>query len=153
MRVLMPSGIVMTVERAIAVCEQRTSFNGRSVRLCEGATDMAYANAIAFFSEANVQSVATGVSVLLGNLSNGFVREVLDSLVRQGYVDLSGLKLQKEQLSTTLDYVFDNGASAAYMLQGFEVNMCCGYPFMSGTSPVYKSEDVEDAREEECTDE
>lgn len=153
MRVMLPKGTVVTIEKVIPVSEQRVAFNGRSVRLCEGATDMAYANAIAFFSEANVQSVATGVSVLLGNLDNEFVRGVLASLVRQGYVDLSGLKLQKEQLSTTLDYVFDNGASAAYMLQGFEVNMCCGYPFMGGTSPVYKAEDVEDAREEECADE
>lgn len=154
MRVMLPKGIIMSVERVIAVSEQRMAFNGRDVRLCEGASDIAYANAIAFFSGASVHGncgMATGDAVLFGNLSNGFVREVLDSLVRQGYVDLSGLKLQKAQLPASC-YVFDNGASEAYMIQGYDVNMCCGYPFM-GVIPAAvnnaEAEDAEDAGEED----
>ena len=124
MRVLMPNGAAMSIERAIAVSETRLAFNGRNVRLCEQASDMAYANAVAFFSEAS--GMATSGAILLGNLENGFVRGVLASLVQHDFVDLSGLKLQKAQLPASC-YVFDNGASDAYMLQGFEVNMCCGY--------------------------
>ena len=158
MRVMMPNGTVMTIEKVCAVSEQRIAFNGREVRLCECATDIALANGVSFLSEANVHDIATGGTTLLGNLSNDFVREVLASLVRQGYVDLSGLKLQKAQPMVS-SYVFDNGASGAYMLQGFEANMCCanalGYhPFMAGDCPVEsEAEDVKEDGEEDCADE
>ena len=152
MRVLMPNGIVMTVEKVISVCETRLESNGRSVRLCEGATDIAFANAIAFFPEGSAHGacgMASGDAFLIGNLSNEFARGVLASLVRQGYVDLSGLKLQKAQLPVSC-YVLDGGASEAYMIQGFEVNMCCGYPFMGMAAPaVSNAEDAEDAGEED----
>ncbi len=96
---------------------------------------------------------------MLGNLSNEFCQGVLASLVRQGYTDLSGLKLQKAQPVSS--YVFDHGASGAYMLQGYEVSMCCanalGYPpFVGGESPVAsEAEDGEGAEEagEEDSDE
>lgn len=158
MRVMMPNGTVMTIEKVCAVSEQRIAFNGREVRLCECATDIDSANGVSFLSKSNVHDIATGGTALLGNLSNDFVREVLASLVRQGYVDLSGLKLQKAQPMVS-SYVFDNGASGAYMLQGFEANMCCanalGYhPFMAGDCPVEsKAKDVEEDREEDCADE
>ena len=97
MRVMMPNGTVMAIEKAVAVSEQRIVFNGREVRLCECATDIALANGVSFLSEAKVNGFATGGTTLLGNLSNDFVREVLASLVQQGYVDLSDLKLQKTQ--------------------------------------------------------
>lgn len=153
MRILMPNGTVMSVEKGIAVCETRQPHNGKIVRLCEGATDIAFANAIAFLPEASVHGgMATGDAVLFGNLSNEFVREVLASLVQQDFVDLSDLKLQKAQLPASC-YVFDNGASEAYMIQGYDVNMCCGYPFMGGNfsvaSAVEDAEDIEDAGEED----
>lgn len=151
MRVMMPNYTIMTVEKTIAVSELRLKFNGRDVRLCECATDIVYANAIAFFPETN--SMTTGGAVLLGNLSNEFVREALASLVRDGHIDLTGLKLQGTQPLVS-SYVVDNGVSGAYMLKGYEVNMCCahelGYPFMGGAIPaVSEAEDVDDAGEEE----
>ena len=140
MRVLLPTGTIMEVAKVVAVCEQRVAFNGRVMRLCERASDAVFANAIAFFPDAQGSfDVATGNAILLGNLSNEVVREVLTSLVIKEWVDLSSLKLQKKQLMTT-QYVFDNGVSDAYLLSGFEVNVSCadamGYPSVSGGCPV-----------------
>lgn len=152
MRILMPNGEVIEVKKAIAVSEQRIAFNGRDVRLCEKASDMAFANAIVF-SEESVHGMAPEEAILLGNLENGFVRGVLASLVQQGYTDLSGLRLQKEQLPTS-SYVFDHGKSQPYMLRGFEATMCCasalGYPFMGGNfSVASEAEDAEDTEEDD----
>lgn len=152
MRILMPNGEVIEVKKAIAVSEQRIAFNGRDVRLCEKASDTAFANAIVF-SEESVHGMAPEEAILLGNLENGFVRGVLASLVQQGYADLSGLRLQKEQLPTS-SYVFDHGKSQPYMLRGFEATMCCasalGYPFMGGNfSVASEAEDAEDTEEDD----
>ena len=152
MRILMPNGEVIEVKKAIAVSEQRIAFNGRDVRLCEKASDMAFANAIVF-SEESVHGMAPEEAILLGNLENGFVRGVLASLVQQGYADLSGLRLQNEQLPSS-SYVFDHGKSQPYMLRGFEATMCCasalGYPFMGGNfSVASEAEDAEDTEEDD----
>ena len=161
MRVMLPNGTVMTVEKAIAVCEQRVAFNGRVERLCERAVDLAYANALGFFSDAQGSfNVVTGGTTLICNLTNEFVREVLTSLVRQGYVDLSDLKLQKKQPLTSQS-VFDNGASGGYILQGLEADMnCTGYPFVNGPIPTLTEgeeaeeceNEGEDAEEEDCNE-
>ena len=102
MRVLLPTGTIMEVAKVVAVCEQRLTYNGRDLRLCEKAADIAYANGIGLFPEAQGSfDVATGNAIMLGNLSNEVVREVLTSLVIKEWVDLSSLKLQKKQLMTT----------------------------------------------------
>ena len=165
MRVMLSNGNVLSISKAVAVTETRVAFNGRDVRLCEKASDIAYANAIAFITEGGVQDicdVTMGGTVLLGNLSNDFVRGVLSSLVRQGYTDLSDLRLQKTQPLVS-NYVFDNGASRAYMLQGYEASASfAAVPFMGmgGAFPagnnaedVEDAEDAEDAGEEDCADE
>lgn len=160
MRVLISTGLVMEITKAVAVCEQRVAFNGREIRQCERAADIAYANGIAFVSEAKVQDfcgMTPGGTVLIGNLSNEFVREVLASLVQHECADLSSLKLQKAQAPASR-YTFDNGVSDAYMIQGYEASMCCvndmGYPFLNGESPAAsETEDDEDDEEEDCGDE
>ena len=64
---------------------------------------------------------------------------VLASLVRQGYVDLSDLKLQKTQPLVS-QYKFDNGTSGAYLIFGYEASACLaavpGYPFMGMAAPA-----------------
>lgn len=150
MRVMLPNGTVMTVEKAIAFCEQRVAFNGRVDRMCERAADLTYANALGFYQDVHGSfNVVTGGTTLICNLTNEFVREVLESLVRQGYVDLSDLKLQKKQALIS-NYVFDNGASAAFMLQGVDADMSCtGYPFVNGPFPaVSEDEDAEECENE-----
>lgn len=164
MRVLLPTGTIMEVAKVVAVCEQRLFFNGRDMRLCERASEAVFANAIAFFHDAHGSfDVAAGGAVLLGNLSNSFISVILASLVQEGYIDLSDLKLQKKQPLTS-HYKFDNGVSDAYLLSGFEVNMSCaetmGYPSMSGGCPVWSEDDDteeddtedEDAGEEDCNE-
>ena len=159
MRVLLPTGTIMEVAKVVAVCEQRLTYNGRDLRLCEKAADIAYANGIGLFPEARGSfDVATGNdAIMLGNLSNEVVREVLTSLVIKEWVDLSSLKLQKKQLMTT-QYVFDNGVSDAYLLSGFEVNVSCadalGYPSANGPfSAVCEAEDEDEDAGEEDSDE
>ena len=161
MRIMLPNGTVMTVEKAIAFCEQRVAFNGRVDRMCERAADLTFANALGFYQDVHGSfNVITGGTTLICNLTNEFVREVLESLVRQGYVDLSDLKLQKKQPLTS-QYVFDNGASGGYILQGLEADMnCTGYPFVNGPIPTLsEGEDAEecenedeDAEEEDCNE-
>lgn len=156
MRVLMPNGNLLSIKKAIAVAEMRVAFNGRDIRLCEKASDIAAANAIVFLSEAGVQDicdVTMGGTALLGNLKNDLVRGVLASLVRQGYVDLSDLKLQKTQPLVS-QYKFDNGTSGAYLIFGYEASACLaavpGYPFMGMAAPaVNNAEDSEDAEDAE----
>lgn len=94
--------------------------------------------------------------MVLLNLKNDLVRGVLASLVRQGYVDLSDLKLQKTQPLVS-QYKFDNGTSGAYLIFGYEASACLaavpGYPFMGMAAPAVNnaedSEDAEDAGEED----
>lgn len=161
MRIMMKNGNVLSMKKAIAVTEQRVAYNGRDIRLCEATHDISDANAIAFLSEAGVQDicdVTTGGAVLIGNLSNEFVRGVLSSLVRQGYVDLSDLKFQKTQPLSS-NYVFDHGASGAYILQGYETSACVsgfpGYPFggvpvaNGANNAVSEAEDTEEDEEED----
>lgn len=152
MRIMLPNGTVMTVEKAIAFCEKRVAFNGRVERLCERAADLTYANALGFFSDAQGSfNVVTGGTTLICNLAPEFVREVLESLTRDGYINLSSLKLQKKQPLTS-QYVFDNGASGGYILQGLEADMnCTGYPFVNGPIPTVS--EVEDADEDDAEDE
>ena len=160
MRVLLPTVTIMEVAKVVAVSEKRLTYNGRDLRLCEKAADIAYANGIGLFPEAQGSfDVATVNAVMLGNLSNEVVREVLTSLVIKEWVDLSSLKLQKKQLMTT-QYVFDNGVSDAYLLSGFEVNMLCcadalGYPSENGPFPaVCEAEDTGERESEgECAGE
>lgn len=161
MRVMLPNGTAMEIAKVVAVCEQRLVFNGRDMRLCERTQDVTQANGLGLFTQVNGSfNVVTEGTVLLGNLSNEVVRDVLTSLVRQGYVDLSDLKLQKKQSAATC-YVFDNGKSGAYILQGFDANVSCAdaFPFVNGPFPSSEAEDSEeresegeDAGEEDCNE-
>lgn len=158
MRVMLPNGTVMEVAKVVAVCEKRLSYNDRDIRLCEKAADIVYANGVAFFPDAHGSfDVATGNAIMLGNLSNSFISVILASLVQEGAIDLSDLKLQKKQPLTS-HYKFDNGVSDPYLLSGFEVNMNCaetmGYPSMSGGCPVWsEAEDEDEDAGEEDSDE
>lgn len=160
MRILTPNGTLVTLEAAIPSIETRIPFNGREMRFCERATSLASANGIGFFTRVHDNcGVATGESFFIGNLSNEFVREVLATLMRQEYLDLSDLKLQKTQ-PVVSNYKFDNGISGAYILRGFEAGMCCAeafVPFMDGAFPAASEaedvEDDEDTGEEDCDDE
>lgn len=161
MRVMMPNGTVVAVEKAVAIAEKRPEFNGQTVRLSAPATDIAFANGVAFLSQAKVQDIAMGDAVFVGNLQNESVREVLATLVRQEYVDLSDLRLQKTQLLVS-NYVVDDGISGAYIIKGLEAWSCAnalGYPFMNGAVPTMgeatdteDTEDAEDAGEEDEED-
>lgn len=153
MRVLI-NGTAMEVERIVPICEQRYAYNGREDRKVETASKIDYANGLAFLPAQNsghdIFCAAIGSSfmpVMLGNLSNAFVKETLASLTKQGFADFSDLKLQKEKI-VTASYTFDNGESDAYMVRGYEVNMCfgspmTGFPFMNGENPA--ESDAEDA--------
>lgn len=160
MRILMPNGTVMEIAKAIAVCEQRLFFNGRTMRLCEKATDIVFANGIAFLPETRAYDgcgMAPADSVMIGNLDNSFISAVLTSLVESAHINLSDLKLQKKQPLAT-QYVFDNGKSDAYMLSGFEVSLSCadalGYPFVNDQFPaVCEAEDEDEDAGEEDSDE
>lgn len=157
MRVMMPNGTLVTVEKAIPVNELRISFNGREMRLCERATEIGCANGISFLTRIHDNCGMPTEDTFIGNLRNESVREVLESLVRDGYVDLSGLKLQKARLmAIASDFKFDNGESGAYLLQGYEAacfTAVPGYPpfmGMGGAIPTMsKVEDAEDAGEED----
>ena len=155
MRVLMPNGTLVTVEAAIPSIETRIPFNGREMRFCERATSLASANGIGFFARVHDNFGMAAQDVFIGNIPNGLVREILATLVRQEYLDLSDLKLQKTQPMVS-NYKFDGGISRSYMLRGFEAGMCCAeaVPFMGMATPsageAEDAEDAEDAGEEDC---
>lgn len=61
---------------------------------------------------------SSGNDILVGNLSRDAVEEIMDSMLKNGYADISGYSYQKEH-QCIYSIVFDNGKSDPYYLLDF----------------------------------
>ena len=120
MRLKSVNGSIETVVKVVAAVECRHNFNGTKRRLFETCKDSSIQpNALVFTFENNMQPMCTPFGVgnedrlVLGNLTVEQVGEITDALLTKGYFDISGLKLQKHEM-TFEKYKVDEGKSGAY---------------------------------------
>lgn len=118
MFIITPTGKLFEVSQAVPVVERYVKFNGSVRRLAETAKDFsANPNAIAMENAHAGLFDPSGIvplvpNVFIGNLSAKKVKEILCSLLKDGYYDFSSLEYQKPQHVEEL--VWDEGKSLPY---------------------------------------
>lgn len=133
------NGSIMEFVKVEPIVEKRESFNGTANRGVAVAKDMTQDISGLLFSFASSASQfgldafqADESKMLVGNFKREVVEELLDSILKNGYADLSGYSYQPSEDITKLK--FDNGKSAPYFLRGFAATMSLersmGSPFV-----------------------
>lgn len=155
MRLKDANGSIKTVTEVIAAVELRHDFNGTKRRLlepCKGST--VEPNALVFIYGGSAQQpmcmgspfTSAEDKLLLGNLTSEQAEEIVSSLLKDGYADISGLKMQKQQLIVD-QYKTDGGQSGAYTYaaNGFSVftNACMNGIFAQSEIPAEDEDDGE----------
>lgn len=133
---------ILKVEKVEPVVEKRDLFNGTVNRRVAVAKDMTQDISGLLFSFTSTASQfgldafqADESKMLVGNFKREVVEELLDSLLKNGYADLSGYSYQPSEDITKLK--FDNGKSDPYFLRGFAATMGLERPMgLSPFSPV-----------------
>ena len=153
------NGTIMEVVKVEPIVEKRECFNGTVNRRVAVAKDMTQDISGLLFSLTPTASQfgldafqADESKMLVGNFKREVVEELLDSILKNGYADLSGYSYQPSEDITKLK--FNNGESAPYFLRGFAATMSLersmGSPFapaQMGNIPV--GEDDGDYTEDE----
>ena len=130
------NGSIMEFVKVEPIVEKRESFNGTVNRRVAVAKDMTQDISGLLFSFSdehfapNVFSPDEG-KLLIGNLQREVVEELLDSILKNNYADLSGYSYQPCEDITKLK--FDHGKSKPYFIMGFAVTMGLERPM--GLSP------------------
>lgn len=120
------NGSIMEFVKVEPIVEKRESFNGTVNRRVAVAKDMTQDITGLLFSfknenfTPNVFSPDEG-NLLIGNLQREVVEELLDSLLKNGYADLSGYSYQPSEDITKLK--FKHGKSEPYFIRGFAATM------------------------------
>lgn len=129
---------IMEVCKVEVIVEKRESFNGTVNRRVAVAKDMTQDISGLLFSLTPADSQfgldafqADESKLLVGNFKREVVEELLDSLLINGYADLSGYSYQPSEDITKLK--FDNGKSDPYFIRGFAATMGLERPM--GLSP------------------
>lgn len=122
------NGTIMEVVKVEPIVEKRDIFNGTVNRRVAVAKDMREDISGLLFSFTSTASQfgldafqADESKMLVGNFKREVVEELLDSILKNGYADLSGYSYQPSEDITKLK--FDNGKSAPYFLRGFAATM------------------------------
>lgn len=90
LRVMLPSGAVVSVDYVKPIVENIFNFNGKRRRLIEYARDMKKgANGVSIFLKYEQNFGITSDSVIVGNLANEKVQEILRQIGETGYYDFS----------------------------------------------------------------
>lgn len=115
-------GSVFEIFKACPVVENRIDFNKKIKRLIEYAREGVKPNAILFEKKRVNSGLAfdNNIEILVGNLSACTVEEILNSLNKNGYADISNLNYQ-EPMPSVYNYKFDNGNSEAYHVKGCNI--------------------------------
>ena len=122
------NGSIMEFVKVEPIVEKRESFNGTVNRRVAVAKDMTQDISGLLFSLTPTASQfgldafqADESKMLVGNFKREVVEELLDSILKNGYADLSGYSYQPSEDITKLK--FNNGESAPYFLRGFAATM------------------------------
>lgn len=126
------NGSIVKVAKADPIVEKRDNFNGEKQRRVSVAKDMEQdISGVLFHVERSTAcmdvfgSCSASNDILVGNLNRETVEEIMDSLLKNGYADISGYSYQKEHQCIP-DTVFDNGKSAPYYLLDFSATFGLG---------------------------
>lgn len=93
LRVMLPSGAVVSVDYVKPIVENIFNFNGKRRRLIEYARDMKKgANGVCIFLKYEQNFGITSDSVIVGNLANEKVQEILRQIGEKGYYDFSQIR-------------------------------------------------------------
>lgn len=132
------NGTIMEVVKVEPIVEKRDIFNGTVNRRVAVAKDMREDISGLLFSFTSTASQfgldafqADESKMLVGNFKREVVEELLDSLLKNGYADLSGYSYQPCEDITKLK--FDHGKSEFYVIKGFAATMGLERPM--GLSP------------------
>jgi len=114
MRIVTPKGVIRGIEVVVPVTEKRLMFNGEQRRFVDKAKDMSVCpTALALrFSFGTLSEFGGSTELFIGNLSPSQVKEIQQSLTKDGFFDFSGFEYQKARLLDKT--VFDEGASNPY---------------------------------------
>ncbi|MBQ8198950.1 MAG: hypothetical protein IJZ76_05950 [Lachnospiraceae bacterium] len=120
------NGTIMEVVKIEPIVEKRESFNGTVNRRVAVAKNMLQDISGLLFSFKDEHSTSNIFSpdegkLLIGNLQREVVEELLDSILKNGYADLSGYSYQPCEDITKLK--FDYGKSEPYFIRGFAATM------------------------------
>ena len=122
------NGSIMEFVKVEPIVEKRESFNGTANRRVAVAKDMTQDISGLLFSFASSASQfgldafqADESKMLVGNFKREVVEELLDSILKNGYADLSGYSYQPCEDITKLK--FDHGKSEFYVIKGFAATM------------------------------
>lgn len=168
MRVVLPSGTVVSVEYVKPITEQIIKFNGNRRRCIEYAKDMKKeANGICI-SIASQQGIGFGMGfrdIIVGNLTNKQVQEIIRQINEKGFYDFSQLS-EYQKIDTLKDlklgseyppYTSENCMMLSTGLGGNPFGGCgCPAPLFSANldGDIFGSNsDYEDAGEDEDGDE
>lgn len=148
------NGSILEVSRVDVVVEKQDHFNGELQRRVAIAKDMEQDISGVLFSikDSNFgidvfsSNVCSNRNILVGNLHREVIEEILDSLLKNGYADISGYSYQKEHQDTK-NILFDHGKSDPYYLLDFAATVGLnvfggnGFP-MNGTVNVRTNEAI-----------
>lgn len=126
------NGSIVEVAKVDPIVEKRDSFNGEVQRRVAVAKDMEQdISGVLFHIQhpcANMgvfSPCSSSNDILDGNLSREAVEEIMDSMLKNGYADISGYSYQKEH-QCIFSTVFDNGKSDPYYLLDFAATVGLG---------------------------
>lgn len=166
MRVVLPSGAVVSVEYIKPITEKIFNFNGKRRRLIEYASDMKKeANGVCISAKLE-QGFGIGVcsnNIIVGNLPNEKVQEILKQIGEKGYYDFSQFnEFQKiarfEDLKIGRDYPpYTSERGIIALSAGLDNNPFgnCNFSFNNQTFGVGTSQDIFSSSEGEeigCAD-
>lgn len=133
-----------------AIVEKRVDFNGSRKRMVAVANNTADATGLLIHllrqnNECFGFAINTN-SLFVGNMKNADVEVFFDSLMKDGYADISGFDYQKEN-ENVRNYIFDEGQTKPYICEGF-IGMIDNVENFS-MNPYQVGIDNEDNEEEE----
>lgn len=120
------NGSILELSRVDVIVEKHDRFNGEKHRRIAIAKDMEQdiSGVLFFIKDSNMGAdtfspmLCNNRNILVGNLHRDVVEEILDSLLKNGYADISGYAYQQEHQDTK-SIIFDHGKSEPYYLLDF----------------------------------
>lgn len=164
-RIVLPSGMVASVENVKPITERIFNFNGKRRRLIEYASDMKKESNGVCISAKLEQGFGIGVcsnNIIVGNLPNEKVQEILKQIGEKGYYDFS--QIDEYQRITRLEDLKIGNDYPAYTSEGGIIALTAGLDnnpfgncnFSTPTFGVGTSQDIFSSSEGEeigCADE
>lgn len=150
-RIVLPSGMVASVESVKPITEKIFMFNGKRRRLVEYASDMKKESNGVSISVRAEQGFGFGVcgnNIIVGNLSNEKVQEILKQIGEKGYYDFS--QFDEYQKIVSFDDLKIGSDYPAYTSEGNNIMLSAGlssdpfgsFSFNNPTFGVGTSQDI-----------